>query len=162
MARDPRLYSYCPPRPVLLENVRGIIRTYLPVVIRDLRRQGYEVEDPRILGADDVGACHHRQRVWIFAHAFGVRLPRIPMWESARPTWHDAVATEPFSFLEWSDGPGALADFPRMDDGVAHRMDRLKAIGNGQVPLCMATAFRMMTEADAVIEVEAGRDGEAR
>jgi DNA (cytosine-5)-methyltransferase 1 len=33
----------------------------------------------------------------------------------------------------------------RMADGVAHRVDRLKALGNGQVPLCAATAFRMLT-----------------
>jgi hypothetical protein len=27
---------------------------------------------------------------------------------------------------------------------VAARMDRLKAIGNGQVPLCAATAFNLL------------------
>ena len=32
----------------------------------------------------------------------------------------------------------------RVADGVAHRAHRLKAIGNGQVPLCAATAFRML------------------
>lgn len=38
---------------------------------------------------------------------------------------------------------------PRLDrvaHGVAHRVDRLKAIGNGQVPLCAATAWRMLTK----------------
>jgi hypothetical protein len=29
---------------------------------------------------------------------------------------------------------------------VAARMDRLKAIGNGQVPLCAATAWRLLTQ----------------
>ena len=33
----------------------------------------------------------------------------------------------------------------RVADGVAHRVDRLKAIGNGQVPLCAATAWRLLT-----------------
>ena len=33
----------------------------------------------------------------------------------------------------------------RVADGVAARVDRLKAIGNGQVPLCAATAWRMLT-----------------
>jgi hypothetical protein len=28
---------------------------------------------------------------------------------------------------------------------VAARVDRLKAIGNGQVPLCAATAWRLLT-----------------
>jgi DNA (cytosine-5)-methyltransferase 1 len=35
----------------------------------------------------------------------------------------------------------------RVADGVAARVDRLKAIGNGQVPLCAATAWKMLNEA---------------
>ena len=34
----------------------------------------------------------------------------------------------------------------RVADGVAARVDRLKAIGNGQVPLCAATAWRVLNE----------------
>ena len=40
----------------------------------------------------------------------------------------------------WKDYPESL----RMDDGVAARMDRLKAIGNGQVPAVAATAFALL------------------
>jgi DNA (cytosine-5)-methyltransferase 1 len=36
-------------------------------------------------------------------------------------------------------------DVGRMADGVAAGMDRLKAIGNGQVPLCAATAWRILS-----------------
>jgi len=36
-------------------------------------------------------------------------------------------------------------DLGRMVDGVASRVDRLKAIGNGQVPLCAATAWRILS-----------------
>ena len=32
----------------------------------------------------------------------------------------------------------------RVADGVAARVDRLKAVGNGQVPLCAATAWRLL------------------
>jgi DNA (cytosine-5)-methyltransferase 1 len=35
----------------------------------------------------------------------------------------------------------------RVADGVAARVDRLKAIGNGQVPLCAAEAFRLLAGA---------------
>tara|TARA_R110000868_G_scaffold248782_1_gene505331 strand:+ start:90 stop:1106 length:1017 start_codon:yes stop_codon:yes gene_type:complete len=34
----------------------------------------------------------------------------------------------------------------RVVDGMASRVDRLKAIGNGQVPLCAATAWRILSE----------------
>jgi DNA (cytosine-5)-methyltransferase 1 len=34
----------------------------------------------------------------------------------------------------------------RVANGVAHRVDRLKCIGNGQVPHCAALAWRILTE----------------
>ena len=34
----------------------------------------------------------------------------------------------------------------RVAHGVAHRVERLKAIGNGQVPLCAATGWRILTK----------------
>ena len=34
----------------------------------------------------------------------------------------------------------------RVADGMADRVDRLKAIGNGQVPLCAATAWRILID----------------
>ena len=40
----------------------------------------------------------------------------------------------------WASEPGV----GRVADGVAHRVDRLRCIGNGQVPLCAATAFRIL------------------
>lgn len=35
---------------------------------------------------------------------------------------------------------------PRVANGIAARMDRLKVIGNGQVPAVAATAFRLLSE----------------
>ena len=37
-------------------------------------------------------------------------------------------------------------DVGRMADGVDFGVDRLKAIGNGQVPLCVATAWRLLSD----------------
>jgi DNA (cytosine-5)-methyltransferase 1 len=36
----------------------------------------------------------------------------------------------------------------RVADGVAARVDRLKAIGNGQVPLCAAAAWHLLQEVE--------------
>ena len=44
----------------------------------------------------------------------------------------------------WQDG-GWEDAVPRVRDDVPHRMDRLKAIGNGQVPQCAAEAWRRLT-----------------
>ncbi len=43
---------------------------------------------------------------------------------------------------DWSAEPNV----GRVADGVAARVDRLKAIGNGQVPLCAATAWKLLSE----------------
>lgn len=45
-------------------------------------------------------------------------------------------------FEQWVTEP----ELGRVANGVAYRMDRLKAIGNGQVPLCAATAFELLRE----------------
>ncbi len=47
--------------------------------------------------------------------------------------------------IERADWWESEPDVGRVADGVAARVDRLKAIGNGQVPLCAATAWRLLT-----------------
>lgn len=44
----------------------------------------------------------------------------------------------------WSREPAGV---PRVASSVPHRVDRLRAIGNGQVPIVAAIAFRMMISA---------------
>ena len=44
----------------------------------------------------------------------------------------------------WKDGRWEDAT-PRVAHGVAARVDRLKAIGNGQVPACAAEAWRVLS-----------------
>ena len=47
--------------------------------------------------------------------------------------------------IEHADWWRTEPDVGRMANGVAARVDRLRAIGNGQVPLCAASAWRMLT-----------------
>lgn len=55
--------------------------------------------------------------------------------------WREAGRV-PASSDWWASEP----NLDRMADGVAFRVDRLKGIGNGQVPLCAATAWRLLSE----------------
>ena len=51
--------------------------------------------------------------------------------------------------LWWHTDPAERPTQPvmgRVAHGVAHRVDRLKAIGNGQVPQCAAMAFRILSQ----------------
>jgi DNA (cytosine-5)-methyltransferase 1 len=36
----------------------------------------------------------------------------------------------------------------RVADGLAYRVDRIKALGNGQVPIVAASAFELLTSAE--------------
>jgi len=58
--------------------------------------------------------------------------PSLEQNETGRATQHVDGPTEPL--------------LGRVAHGVAHRVDRLKAIGNGQVPQCAAMAFRVLSE----------------
>jgi DNA (cytosine-5)-methyltransferase 1 len=59
---------------------------------------------------------------------------------------HSAIHTQPsitgLDRKNWQAEPKV----DRVADGVANGMDRLKAIGNGQVPLCAATAWRILND----------------
>ena len=52
---------------------------------------------------------------------------------------------EPLPALDWDyDWSRWEPDIPRVSTGVKNRKERLQAIGNGQVPLCMAVAWELL------------------
>jgi len=55
---------------------------------------------------------------------------------------HDSGRSQTDGRREWWQ---AEPNVGRVADGVAARVDRLKAIGNGQVPLCAAEAWRLLS-----------------
>ncbi|CAB4188265.1 S-adenosyl-L-methionine-dependent methyltransferase, partial [uncultured Caudovirales phage] len=63
----------------------------------------------------------------------------IPRPQSVGSHW-EQVGRPAASASWWQAEPNV----GRVADGVAARVDRLKAIGNGQVPLCAATAWRIL------------------
>ena len=74
--------------------------------------------------------------------------PRSRKWTSERPeVWQirknkGDVSTPPLAMqaqLKPSTGP-----IPRVATGIKDRVNRLKALGNGQVPLCAATAWEVL------------------
>jgi DNA (cytosine-5)-methyltransferase 1 len=123
------------PRYAFMENSPMLTSRGLGTVLGDLAESGYNAAW-LVLGAADLGAPHRRDRIWILGKAAsdtnGERR------EEQRWTWpaETAVAATR-SYRWWSTEPAVGRVAPRM----AHRVDRLKAIGNGQVPSVAATAF---------------------
>ena len=58
--------------------------------------------------------------------------------QGKRESWRAGIGSSQW----WEAEPNV----DRVVDGLASRVDRLKAIGNGQVPLCAATAWRILSE----------------
>ena len=99
----------------------------------DLESLGYQTKSIAI-SAKDLGADHIRERHWLLAYTNNeIEFMR---------TIHDEVEKLPeFSPSFWESSPYKYG----IPDGVAFAMDRIKAIGNGQVPIVAATAFMALT-----------------
>ncbi|MGF6764018.1 DNA (cytosine-5)-methyltransferase 1 [Paraburkholderia sp. GAS33] len=124
-----RIVADVAPRYVRAENTQ---RRAIDRAADDLESMGYTVRCIA-LSAADVGADHIRMRYWLFAHADDDRELRLQV---------DAEVAQ-LSRVR----PGVWDAYPdesRMADGLANRMERLEATGDGQVPIVAAAAFRIL------------------
>jgi DNA (cytosine-5)-methyltransferase 1 len=138
------------PKRALLENSPMLTDRGLDRILADLAAMGFDARWG-VLGADFVGANQHRERIWILADAHDARregAERQGQPDSARQE-RPAARCQPVRPDRglWPPGPRAVSSIPLQPDGVAHRMDRLRALGNGQVPAVAATAWNLLMEA---------------
>ena len=126
-----RIVADVAPRYIFAENVT---REAIDQAADDLESMGYKTKAIE-LSASDMGADHIRSRCWLFAYSDN-------NGEFLRPVNAETRWMQKLGESVWEDYPESL----RMADGMAYRMDRLKAIGNGQVPLCAATAWRILND----------------
>ena len=128
------------PRYALLENVPGLLNSgYFQEILGSLAQARYDAKWI-VLGADDVGAPHRRKRLWIKATSQdpNTSSERLEGWESSVRESEEHSSSSGSCW--WSTEPNV----GRMANGVASRVDRLKAIGNGQVPAVDATAWEIL------------------
>lgn len=125
-----RIVADVAPRYVFAENTA---RRAIDRAAEDLEAMGYAVRCIP-LSAADLGADHVRQRYWLRAYADrnGKLQRAINAEASELPRLCPGV---------WRAAP----DEPRMADGMAARVDRISAAGNGQVPIVAATAWRELS-----------------
>ena len=167
-----RIIGEVRPKYAFVENSPMLSTRGLGTVLADLAALGFDAEWG-VLSAADVGAPHLRERIWIVAkqrNIFSRTEHNGNGWwkqqqESVKKK-NDAYAGLPrftprtiktFRQRLQTLGEQAWRGFRsddrylenarvicRINDGMAYRVDRLKAIGNGQVPLCAATAFELL------------------
>lgn len=162
------------PRFVFVENSPMLVGRGLALVISDLAALGYDCKWG-VLGADDVGAPHERKRLWLVANANGVRQLQPQGTEQDErgqpgncgqandlsntdlshdqggrlPQRSDTQSTESDAHRSWWGSDPAenpKSGVGRMANGVSYRLDRLKALGNAQVPAVAATAWRILND----------------
>jgi DNA (cytosine-5)-methyltransferase 1 len=205
-----RIIGEVRPQYAFVENSPMLTSRGLGTVLGDLSEMGYDAEWC-VLGADDVGARHQRERIWIIAKetkqsrlfsyskhngiGWGKQQSKSIKEKNGRHSIGELADTDLLGCLHRKSeinstkrGFNALGDFtsssknvgntestgfsscelgqrkiepwrtssrasqwwasePNVDrvaNGVAARVDRLKAIGNGQVPLCAATAWNIL------------------
>ena len=114
------------PRVVFAENVS---EKAISQAQEDLLELGYNSKYIK-LSAKDVGADHERDRFWLLAYTDYYS-------ELCRTFNAETSVVQELRNSVWETFPEEL----RVSDGVAFRMDRLKALGNGQVPLVAASAW---------------------
>jgi DNA (cytosine-5)-methyltransferase 1 len=130
------------PRFVFVENSPLLVGRGLVRVLADLATMGFDARWG-VVGACHAGAPHERERLWLVAHANGSDSePEIERQKTHRP--------QALGSAGWTGGSNWWDTEPpvgRVADGVDARVDRLKAIGNGQVPHAAALAWHLMTDA---------------
>lgn len=138
-----RIIGEVQPRFVIVENSPMLVQRGLAVVISDLAALGYDAEWCCV-SAQDVGAPHIRDRVWIVANSRGQheqgQQSELPNQEERQEQGKRQAGSCHYEFGRWPSESG----LDRVDNGVANRVDRLKAIGNGQVPRVVQAAWNVM------------------
>ncbi len=122
---------------VLLENVRGLLSLGFGEILKDLADAGYDAEWG-MFSAEEVGAPHRRNRVFVVAYPRGKQLEVLEGVTINNEEELKAVARG-MGIALWDAAP---SDFFGDVDGPPSRMDRLRTLGNGIVPLQAAVALR--------------------
>jgi len=147
-----RIIGEVRPRYVFVENSPMLVNNGLSRVLGDFSQMGFNAKWG-IMGADSVGAPHRRERFWLVAHSRSIRLDdrtnkRNYLYREKvcqnKPENRNGVWSEVDQCLSVDDWKSFASKFLGMDDGLASRLDRIKACGNGQVPIVAATAWKLL------------------
>jgi DNA (cytosine-5)-methyltransferase 1 len=127
-----RIISEVRPPVVFVENSPALVTRGLGVVLGDLSALGYDAKWG-VVSAENAGAPHKRERLWIVANANRSRelQPKRRIVEQRG---------------RFGDGPWwpAEPDVVRVVHGVTARVDRIRCLGNGQVPVVARLAFELL------------------
>ena len=133
-----RIIGEIRPGYIVVENSPMLVRRGLARVLSDIAKMGFNARWG-IIGAHDVGAPHKRERIWIVANAIIQGLQEQPAESRIKEEVGNGMSARG---CWWSIEPNV----GRVANGMAFRVDRIKVLGNGQVPHCLVEAWRLLHE----------------
>lgn len=142
------------PKYVVAENVSNILKTNggsdFRSILSELSRMGYNAEW-RVCRASEVGAPHHRARLYLVAYAESVRLQPYQSFFSYVSAKTSPITWRPFGTSIQISRGGAWETEPPIlcvDDGVSSRLVRqqLHGYGNAIVPQIGHAIFKGIEE----------------
>jgi DNA (cytosine-5)-methyltransferase 1 len=129
------------PRFAFVENSSMLASRGLDRVLGDLAELGFDARWG-VFTACAIGAPHARERMFIVADAMRQGLPRRPSHGARTSAPPGVQARHPSQRgRRWPAEPAV----GRVANGLAGRVDRIRALGNGQVPGVAAMAWRTLT-----------------
>jgi DNA (cytosine-5)-methyltransferase 1 len=141
-----RIVGEVQPRFAFIENSPMLRTRGLSTVLKDLAEIGYDARWG-VFGACDVGAPHKRERMWILAYT---KSRGLQVGMPAQTTQYNAKCRDipqEWDISKWKqtgETPTIKPLLGRDADGVAYRVDRIKRIGNGQVPAVVRLAWETL------------------
>ena len=157
-----RAISEIRPRYVIAENVSNILKTNggqdFSAILTELSGMGYNAEW-RICRASDVGAPHHRARLYLVAYSNNIRLQKgqtffsyVRETSSQIPWVIGGTSVQTFRGGAWKDQPPVLC----LDEGISKGMDYsgpfirecFHGYGNAIVPEIAIRIFKRIKEID--------------
>lgn len=156
-----RIIGEVEPPIVFIENSPQLVNRGLARVLEDLARSGYDAAWD-VVSAGDCGASHERKRLWIVGRravvdADGERCREVGVQNrvvgeamggsSAREFCGTGCAEEVGGRRRFDRAAESEPRVCRTADDVSNRLERLRALGNAQVPLVAAVAFTRLFRA---------------
>ena len=127
-----RLIGELRPKFVIVENVAALLGRGLDRVLGDVAAFGYDAEW-HCIPASAVGAPHQRDRIWIVAHPKSIRhRSRGAIRDICEKNGRSGrTLLSKLAISGWWETEPSL---DRVANGLPHRVDRIKGLGNAVVP----------------------------
>lgn len=145
--------TFCEIRPkyIIGENVSNVLTINgghdFNYILSSLARMGYNAEW-KTVRASDIGAPHHRERLYLVAYPNSIRLQenqsffRYVQAEEREKERRIVAGATCLVRERWAVEPPVL----RMDDGVSDRIPKIEALGNALIPDIPFLIFKAIEE----------------